>query len=215
MRVEANQPCPLPDDSLLAGVASALEAAGHGAWIVDAGWHVVYMSHEQRLMSSGSPGLVPVILGGHLFGTDQLNWGMGQRHGPNSPEAWRDYFSGVGGMVLADTAGGSDELLTLVDPSLREVVEELAPEDGAVASWSSLEDGVGGRFEVRNTALRIRDASGTLRGTVQIGVSSAQVGCPADTWATVWSRSSPLRPSTWSQLPRRHASSRLETCARR
>ena len=166
MRVEANQPCPLPDDSLLAGVASALEAAGHGAWIVDAGWHVVYMSHEQRLMSSGSPGLVPVILGGHLFGTDQLNWGMGQRHGPNSPEAWREFLSGVGGMVLADTKGGRDELRTLVDPSLRGVVDELAAEAGAVASWSSLGDGVGGRFEASNTALRIRDAAGTLRGTV-------------------------------------------------
>ena len=173
MRVEINDRCPLPDDPLLAGVASALDTAGHWAHVVDAGWRVVYMSHELRLSFGGSKELVPVELGEHFFGTTALSLNLTHRFGPNSAEAWRDFFSGAGGLVLADTAGGRDELRILIDPSLRDLVDELTPDDGAVASWSTLGGGVGGRFEVRHTALRIRDAAGVLRGTVLFGKPSA------------------------------------------
>ena len=166
MRVETNEPCPLPDDPLLAEIASALDRAGHWAHVLDASWHVLYMSNEVRLSFGGSMELVPVELGVHLFGPVEIGLRLGQRFGPNSPEAQREWFSGVGGMVLADTAGGRDELRSLVDPSLVDLVDELDPDDGAVGSWSTLGGGVGGRFEVRHTALRIRDAAGTVRGTV-------------------------------------------------
>ena len=173
MRVETGERCPPPDDPLLAGVASALDTAGDWAWIVDAGWRVVYMSHEMRLSFGGSMELVPVNVGEHLFGAAELSSRLAQRFGPNSPEAWRDFFSGVGGMVLADTAGGRDELQALVDPSLRDLVDGLTPNDEAVGSWSTMGGGVGGRFEVRHTAVRIRDDAGTLRGTVLFGKPAA------------------------------------------
>ena len=41
--------CPLPDDPLLAEMASSLRDAGHRAEIVDADWRIVYTTDELRL----------------------------------------------------------------------------------------------------------------------------------------------------------------------
>lgn len=173
MRVDTDEPCPLPDDPVLAGVAAAIDTAGHWAWILDAGWRVVYMSEELRRSFGGSTELVPVNVGEHLVGTAEMSTRLTGRFGPNTPEAFREMLSGVGGMVLADTPGGRDELRLLVDPSLRDLVDGLVPEDEAVTSFSTLGGDIGGRFEVRHTALRIRDATGTLRGTVLFGKPAA------------------------------------------
>ena len=173
VRVETNEPCPLPADPVLARVATAVDTAGSWAWIVDAGWRVVYMSEEMRWSFGGAMELVPVNVGEHVVGSVEVGSRLAGRFGPNTPEAWRDFFSGIGGLVLADTPGGRDELRALVDPSLRDMVDDLVPEDDAVASWSTLGGDVGGRFGVRHTALRIRDTTGTLRGTVLFGKPAA------------------------------------------
>jgi hypothetical protein len=40
--------CPLPDDPVLAEIASALRDAGHWAEIVDPDWRIVYSTEEFR-----------------------------------------------------------------------------------------------------------------------------------------------------------------------
>ena len=46
--IPANEPCPLPDDPILAAAAEALDAVGQWAYIVDADWNAVYYTYHQR-----------------------------------------------------------------------------------------------------------------------------------------------------------------------
>jgi class 3 adenylate cyclase len=173
MRVEVDEPCPLPDDPALAEVARALSDTGHWGWVVDAGWRVVYASEEQRLSFGGTMQMVPVVIGEHLFGTAALRVSTESPFGTNKPELWRGFFSDIGGLVLNDTPGGCDELRALVDPSLRDLVEGLAPDAATGKSFSFVGAGVDGYFEVRSTAVRVRDAEGKLRGTVLVSKPAA------------------------------------------
>ena len=50
--------------------------------------------------------------------------------GSNSVEINRLFFRAVGGLMLTDTPGGRDELRELVDPALRDIVDELDPGRG-------------------------------------------------------------------------------------
>lgn len=173
MVVEPSESCPLPEDPMLAEMASALRAAGYWGWIVDPDWRLVYMSEDLRLSFGGSVEMVPVPLGEHLFGAVSVGLRLTGGFGPNSPEAWRQILSGVGDLVLHDTPGGRDELRPKLHPALQDVVEELSPEDATVVSWTSQGSGLHGDFVVQHTALRIRDSVGGLRGTVLLAKPGA------------------------------------------
>lgn len=166
MRVETNEPCPLPDDALLAEVATAFDSAGHWGWLVDADWNVVYASDEHRLSFGGTTAMAPIVIGEHLFSPAWLQVGSESRFGLNRPELWRGFFSDLGGLVLDDTPGGRDALRALVDPSLCDLVDHLAPDDAAALAFSFVGTGVEGTFEVRGNAVRIHDSDGRRRGTV-------------------------------------------------
>ena len=68
MRVAANEPCPLPEDAMLADVARGLGDAGYWAVIVDADWRNVYGSDDGRLSSGGMLEMAPMLIGEHHFG---------------------------------------------------------------------------------------------------------------------------------------------------
>jgi class 3 adenylate cyclase len=67
--------------------------------------------------------------------------------------------------MLADTPGGRDELREIVDPGLSDIVDELAPTDGAMLSFPTKGFGIGGAGDIPATAIRIRDADRRLAGT--------------------------------------------------
>ena len=165
MRVEVNEPCPLPEDPILTEVAAVLSDAGDWGWVVDRGWRLVYMTDQQRLSQAAGLELAPVVIGEHLFGPAMLRVCTEWRFGATRPELWRNFLSAVGGLVLADTPGGREQLRALVDPSLVEVVDGLSPVHLAAASTT--QHGVGARDDhtVLGKALRIRDDAGNLRGT--------------------------------------------------
>ena len=157
MRIEVNEPYPLPEDPILAEVAAALQDTGDSGWVVDRDWRVVYATDEMRLSVAGGLEMAPVVIGEHLFGPAMLRVSTEWRFGLSRPELWRELFSAFGGLVLADTSGGNDELRALVDSSLSDIVDDLTPVHVAAASGSMHGMGIRDDHIALFKALRIRD----------------------------------------------------------
>lgn len=163
-------PYPLPEDPALAETARALSDTGHWGWIVDDRWHIAYATDELRFAFGASIELAPMAIGEHFFGPESISASLGWRYG----SSMRVLFTFLGGWVLADTPGGRDELREIVDPSLRDMVDQLSPADPAAGSGK----GTGMSFaeiqvDIPVIALRIRDAAGRLAGTAMISKPAA------------------------------------------
>src|SRR5687768_545593 len=118
-------------DQALTATAAALDAAGHWAEVVDAGWRLVHMTEDFRRSMGAIVGLAPAPLGAHYFGAEACETRLSWPLGPNSVELLRPVFAVLGPWVLADTPGGRDELRRLVDPRVRDIVDELQPSDAS------------------------------------------------------------------------------------
>ena len=166
MRIEANEPCPLPGDPVLSEWAETLRDAGDWGWIVDSSWRLIFMTNEQRFSFSAGVEMVPIVLGEHLFGSEMVSASSDWRAGPTLLESWGELLSAVGGFVLADTPGGKNELRAIVDPSFARIVDGLVPSEASATFGSQVATGPTSRGQfVLAKALRIRDAAGALRGT--------------------------------------------------
>jgi class 3 adenylate cyclase len=113
--------------------------------------------------------LAPVSIGTHYFGREANRTRLQWRSGPNTPELIRELFSAFGGLILADTPGGLDELRSLVDPDLHDILDELSPADALPAfplAWHGTH--VGTPVDALTAAMRIHDASGRLAGTALV-----------------------------------------------
>lgn len=179
MPEDAGAPYPFPRDPALADVAKALLAAGHWALIVDDRWNLVYVTDEIRLTFGANIELAPFAIGRHAFGEKAALVARSWRFGMNSTELFRVFFAGVGAYVLADTPGGRDALRALVDPSLRDVVDEIRLAEPAAIAFLGGGMGVDRAVDVAVAALRIRDTSGRLAGTAIItkpGVGMSLLG---------------------------------------
>jgi class 3 adenylate cyclase len=164
VHIAAGEPCPLPEDPTLAAVSNALADTGAWGWVLDASWRLVYMTYEHRLGLAAGGDAVPIVIGEHFLGEAALAVSAEWSTGPTDVEMWRDTFSGVGGLILADTPGGSDALRALVDVSLRDIVDDLSPRHDAAVSFSTGSRGPTGVQSVLVKALRIRDEAGVLIG---------------------------------------------------
>ena len=170
MAVPDTDLCPLPDDPLLAEVASSLRDAGHWAEIVDPDWRIVYTTDELRLAQGFMVKPMPLTIGMHMFGAECLAQQEQSSADSRMVEVYREVLASIGDWVLADTPGGRDALRSIVDPRLREVVDQLVASDRTVAS-SSTHGGIGvgsSRPTLDLTVMRIRDVDGRLAGTVVI-----------------------------------------------
>ncbi|GIK77710.1 MAG: hypothetical protein BroJett022_14000 [Actinomycetes bacterium] len=164
---------PLPEDPALADAASAIRATGHWGWVVDERWRLMWASDEVRLSFGALVELAPFELGAHLFASESIRTSQGWRMGSNSVELNRLFFRGVGGLILTDTPGGRDELRELVDPALRDIVDELNPTEGTMLSFTTKGSGIVGAGDVPVIAFRVRDVSGRLAGTALISKPAA------------------------------------------
>jgi len=163
----------LPEDRALAEVAAALSDTRQLGCVVDHHWRVVYATDELRLVY-GANELAPLALGSHLFGTEQVSASLHWRNGPNTIEINRAEFAALGGMVLANTPGGRDQLRELVHPSLRDIADELSPADPAAHSFMASGATVAREdVDAPVLAVRIRDSSGRLAGTALIAKPAA------------------------------------------
>lgn len=162
--------CPLPEDPLLAEVASSLRDAGHWAEIVDADWRIVYTTDELRLAQGFMVKPMPLTIGMHMFGAEYLATHEQSSADDRMIDVTREILASIGEWVLADTPGGRDALRSIVDPRLGEVVDQLVATDRTVAS-SSTHGGIGvgsSRPTMNLTVIRIRDIDGHVVGTAVI-----------------------------------------------
>ena len=169
--MQDQETCPLPEDTTLGALASALNDAGQWAEVFDPGWRCLFLTDEARRMYGGPSGLAPYPLGAHTYGSEAVSMRMQWRGGQWPLEINRRSFAAFGPWVLADTPGGREELRALVDPRLRDIVDELSPADPPAAStvpFHGLYTGAGAPVYTLTTAVRLRDGAGRLVGTAFI-----------------------------------------------
>lgn len=166
IEIDPFTPCPLPEDPVLRMHAKALEATGNFGYIVDQHWRLVFMTEEFRLAWASRDGsaLAPLVLGVHFFSPEATASQSDSLFGFRVPDLWRLFFEQVGGIVLADTPGGREELRNQIDPMLRDLVDDLEPNQGdAFASRSTASSPVGDA-EGAYILMRIRDELGKTSG---------------------------------------------------
>jgi class 3 adenylate cyclase len=168
MRVEPGEPCPLPEDPVLAEFARALADAGHWGQVCDAEWRIVYMTDDlrQSIAGSGRP-LAPLVIGAHLSGPETV--AVAQEWAFNTTQ--EEEVLWLGPTMLADLSGDRDRLKAQVDTSVRHLVDQLTPIAHDVQVWSRdmSSRGVGTpTADVQQTCMRVRDSTGTVRGNVLI-----------------------------------------------
>jgi len=165
--IPANEPCPIPDDPVLAGAARAAESVGQWAYIVDHEWNVVYYTHHQRLSFGLGVQLVPIEIGVNLFDKASIDTSMQWPVGPAESAFFGQLLDAIGPMMLADLSDRSGEVRERVDPRVADRLDGVEPSTDEVVS---LTGGATGRLDrptwIQGTISRLRDADGRCRGAV-------------------------------------------------
>lgn len=171
---------PLPEDPSLAEVSQALQDSGHWGYVVDERWNLVFVTDELR-MTFGGGELAEFALGTHLFGPESARAGREHRFGATNDALTRVTFSKSRGLVLTDTPGGHDELREIVDPSLRDLVDDGSPVDPAAITFVTGGMALfGATNKIPIIMWRIRDADGRLAGTALISKPEAGMDILSD-----------------------------------
>jgi class 3 adenylate cyclase len=170
-----SQEYPLPEDPALAQVAVVLNDAEHWAWIFDHRWRLVFMTDALRVSFGNDGAPVPTAIGCHAFGPEALEVSRGWRFGPNSTERMSTILRGVGGWLLADARGGVEELQSLVDPSLHELLDGLTPSSDEMIGFVVHSFGISEEADIRFIGWRVRQRDGRLAGTVLINKPAASM----------------------------------------
>ena len=132
--MELLETLPLPDDPVLAEWASALNDAGHWAYLFDAAWRYAFVTDELRLDFRDTGAVTVAPIGSHYLSVTASRFRAGTLGGHFADrKGRRAYFSRVGRYVLATTPGGRDALRSMVDPEVADLVDELEP-DGVPAA---------------------------------------------------------------------------------
>jgi class 3 adenylate cyclase len=160
----------LSGDPALAAAASALEEAGHWAEVVDARWHAVHLTDELRLGYGRVLERVQAPLEVPYFGPEAVDSRLTWPAGPNTIEIQRAQLRAIGAWALHDLGGDRAAMRELVDPRLRDLVDELSPgEPAPLLSFRQTGTTFGsGAMGVHVTAVRIREADGRLAGTALV-----------------------------------------------
>ncbi len=168
--------CPLPDDPRLAAIAGALNDAGHWATIADRDWRLVRMTDALRLSFGGLLELAPLALGAHMYGPEGLTARLTARGRNTTLESLRGQFGALGPLMLAAAEGGREELRELVDPRLRDIVDQLSPAD-LVNALSVVVPGhsAGMPVETPITLIPVRDSDDQLVGIVMLSKPAASM----------------------------------------
>jgi class 3 adenylate cyclase len=168
---------PLPDDPALAAVASALEAHGFAGEIWDAGWRLVYMSSEHRiLVSAGRASAEVGGLGEHIASPEIM---AARELWPTGPtfESLRELLREWGGYVVSTTRGGHGGVGTTVDPRLQDVLDDASPEPPP-AAWGARVDVRFGNQTIGNDVLyfRVHGEGGEVAGFASIAKPEVRAG---------------------------------------
>ena len=127
---------PLPDDPTLAAWASALNDAGHWAYLLDDQWRYVLVTDEYRLSYGDTEDSSSQLIGSHYFSEQAMQFLAVRVGGPRTTrEPRRARFAYLGRYVLASTPGGREELRRIVAPEFTDLIDELEPQELPVVSY--------------------------------------------------------------------------------
>ncbi len=161
----------LPEDGFLAGVAAALNEAGHFAEIADREWRAVYQTDASRAAGGFLVEDAPSSSSAFMFGAEQMASFASLPIGSIALDFARARLQHVGEWVIADLDGGREQLRSLVDPRLETVVDQIVESGKSSSAITYYYDGygpAGSRPRMVVTALRIRHPGGELAGTALI-----------------------------------------------
>ena len=127
--MEGQETCPPPADPTLAAIARVLNDGGHWASIVDRNWRNLYMTDALRLSYGGLLELAPFPVGAHIYSPESVTAQLAGRGRNVTLEMSRERFEALGPYMLAAAEGGREELRELVDPRVRDLVDQLSPAD--------------------------------------------------------------------------------------
>lgn len=177
--MDDQETCPLPGDPALAALALALNDAEYWAMIVDRDWRNLYMTDALRLSYGGLVELAPFPVGVYMFGPEAVDTRLRSRGGLFTLDGARKQFAALGPYLLAAARGGREELRELVDPRIRDMVDELSPADEvnafSVLASANYKDSAGLRVAVPLTLIPVRNTDGHLVGTVILSKPAASM----------------------------------------
>ncbi len=157
---------PWPEDPTLAAYAKALNGQNQWAVILDDQWRYVFETDERRRLTGelGLEGRSKV--GDFWFGPNELADVKREMTAGDPVEGFRQGFLRVGPHILADLRGGREELRSLVDPVLADLVDTIVPVEHGILSSVNEHVGWGSTFAIQVAHLRVRDFSGRVVGNV-------------------------------------------------
>jgi class 3 adenylate cyclase len=161
------EPLPLPEDPTLAAYAAVLNETGHWAMVFDAQWRQVFVTDELRLASGEQHDSVAQRLGEHSFGPSEVSH-VETIYSGDWMDTVRREFRQLGPFIVFDTPGGRDELRRVVDPALRDLVDEIEPVE-APPIWRGVDNmtkHAGSSAQIRVLWMRIHDRAGTFVGAI-------------------------------------------------
>jgi class 3 adenylate cyclase len=171
VRLIGDEPCPLPDDPILAAAAQALNETGHWAEILDKDWRAAYMTDEGRRIYGGRVELAQYLVGCHVYSRESIDL-MGAWPGGHFPiKVQREAFAVVGPWILADKPGGRDELRRCIDPRLHDIVDRLVPSpliSSAGIELGGIYTAAGAPVRIPITVSRLRRETGEIAGTTML-----------------------------------------------
>jgi class 3 adenylate cyclase len=144
-------------DPTLANAIAALSDGGHWAVAFDDQWRAVAQTVEAAAASE-------IPLGVFHFGAESFDL----RGGSAIPEEHRLMVRHLGGWMLADLGVSRDALREMLHPDLRDIVDEIEPNDSVAASWDTSILTFGGEIGLTTVAQRVRDSTGRVVGTVVV-----------------------------------------------
>jgi class 3 adenylate cyclase len=175
MRVEIDEPCPLPEDPVLAAACVALRDGGHWGFVFDSDWRLVFATDDVRRSFGGSTSMVALVIGENIYGSASLEL---SRSWP-FPPLWETTFPGLGSSMLADFGGDRARLKAEIDPSLHHLVDEMTANGDEMRTYVGLGTGVDWAPPTVSTVVRLRDDAGSMRGSVLLlkpAASMATIG---------------------------------------
>jgi class 3 adenylate cyclase len=161
----------LPADETLARAFAACVAAGFWVTVYDNEWRVVSMSDDVAAFIGEE-----AVPGAFLFGPEYMEARLSGSAGANSLEENREVFRRLGGWLVADLAGGRDELRARVHPELSDLVDELRPQGDEVIALEQPTTSFGMRVGFASIVARVRDPSGRFVGAVHLNKPALPMG---------------------------------------
>jgi class 3 adenylate cyclase len=146
----------MPMDPTLAQGYAAFVDAGFWVAVFDARWRLISLSDD--LIADDQ------IPNEFRFSARRIDARLLGTHGKNTLEEARADFRQLGGWVLTDIPGGRDALRQMVHPELRDLVDELQPNDSQAIGFVRPTMTSGGRIEFAELYLRVHDDSGRFVG---------------------------------------------------